>query len=378
MTTYTTNFPVYGTRFRVRWAPSAANKRFFLDDVIVTSASSGGDDIEEFTVAGTSHTFTNLTPETTYYARVKGEADWSDVETFTTLAEPGTAPSWSTLPTPSVVAGSTYELDLTGYVDGDPAPVLTMADTEFDAILIGSAFAFSPTATGTVTFTFTASNGFGTADATLTVTVTGSAPAWSALPAQTIAVGEDCELHLTSYVSGTPTPVISLTTGDDIADFDPSENNYFYFTTPTAGTYTFVFTATNVLGTAIANLTVTVTDGDTPPPASDYEQWLIDNNYPEKPEGTIATNGCSYYENYIADIDPTSTNLLEVSFSTTNSSLLTIDNMSTNRFYQFIYYTNLRSAPITNYLGQGVEGKTLDYPVDDTFFGRIRVLLSAP
>ena len=81
MTAYTTNFTVYGTRFRVRWAPSAAYKRFFLDNVVVTSCD---DDVENFTVSGTSYEFTDLEPETIYYARVKGNDIWSNVETFTT------------------------------------------------------------------------------------------------------------------------------------------------------------------------------------------------------------------------------------------------------------------------------------------------------
>ena len=374
MTTYTTNFPVYGTRFRVRWAPSAANKRFFLDDVVITSASSGGDDIEEFTVAGTSHTFTNLAPETTYYARVKGEADWSNVEPFTTLATT-VPPSWSALPAPSLVAGEYYSLTLSDYVSGDPDPTIILDATTADSgdyEYEDGIFEYQPTATGTFTFAFTASNTAGTASATLTVTVSGSAPVWSALPAQTIAVGEYCELYLTSYVSGTPTPSISLTTGGDIAGFDPDEDNYFLFTTPTAGTYTFVFTASNVLGTADANLTVTVTGGDTP--ISDYEQWLIDNNYPEEPENTIAENGHTYWENYIADIDPTSTNELAIVPDLSTGSTFTIPAASPNRYYQFIYSTNLSSSFQTNYLGEGTTDP-ISAPDSSDWYGSIRVLL---
>ena len=378
MTTYTTNFPVYGTRFRVRWAPSAANKRFFLDDVVITSASSGGDDVETFTVAGTSHTFTNLTPETTYYARVKGEADWSNVEPFTTLATT-VPPSWSAdFPASwSMTAGDIDGFAVADYLSGNPAPTVTLTTDapSGDYLFENGDFTYNPTSTGTFTFAFTASNTAGTADATLTVTVTGSAPAWSALPAQTIAVGEDCELYLTSYVSGTPTPAISLTTGGDIADFDPAEDNYFYFTTPTAGTYTFVFTASNVLGTATADLTVTVTGGDTP--VSDYEQWLIDNGYPEEPEGTIADNGHTYWENYIADIDPTSTNELELVPNPTTGSTFTVPAASENRYYQLIYSTDLTGDFAITNLGWGATGASgISFPAD--WYGSIRVLLDEP
>ncbi len=175
MTTYTTNFPVYGTRFRVRWAPSAANKRFFLDNVVISSATSGGDDIEEFTVAGTSHTFTNLPPETTYYARVKGEADWSNVEEFTTLATP-VPPAWSAdFPASwSMTVGDSNSFAVADYLSGDPAPTVTLAtdapsgDYRFE----NGTFTCNPTSAGTFTFAFTASNTAGTASATLTVTVT--------------------------------------------------------------------------------------------------------------------------------------------------------------------------------------------------------------
>ena len=35
-----------------------------------------------------SYTFTDLLPDTTYYARVKGDSDWSNVVSFHTLAAP--------------------------------------------------------------------------------------------------------------------------------------------------------------------------------------------------------------------------------------------------------------------------------------------------
>ena len=375
MTTYTTNFPVYGTRFRVRWAPSAANKRFFLDDVIVTSASSGGDDIEEFTVAGTSHTFTNLTPETTYYARVKGEADWSNVEEFTTLATT-VPPSWSAdFPASwSMTAGDIDGFAVADYLSGDPAPTVTLATDapSGDYLFENGDFTYNPTSTGTFTFAFTASNAAGTASATLTVTVTGSAPAWSALPAQTIAVGEYCELYLTSYVSGTPTPSIALTTGDDLAGFDPDEDNYFLFTTPTAGTYTFVFTASNVLGTATASLTVTVTGGDTP--LSPFEQWLADHESSGRAAGEEADNGHTYWDNYLADVDPTQP-FLHVTFAAATNGTFAIAPYSTNRAYQLLYYTDLNDDPSTNAIP---DPSSFSLPDNATGFGRIRVTLDEP
>ncbi len=197
MTTYTTNFPVYGTRFRVRWAPSAANKRFFLDDVVITSASSGGDDIEEFTVAGTSHTFTNLAPETTYFARVKGNADWSNVEEFRT------------------------------------------------------------------------------------------------------------------------------------ASADP------------------------------------------------FEQWLADHNASGHAADDEAANGHTYYQNYIADIDPASATFLDISVTDPTTDHFSVSHASSNRWYQLLYTTNLaQDFTLTNDIGWGATNTV--FPVEGDWYGGIRVLLDAP
>ena len=167
MTTYTTNFPVYGTRFRVRWAPSAANKRFFLDDVVITSASSGGDDIEEFTVAGTSHTFTNLTPETTYYARVKGEADWSNVAPFTTTLASGPIVSLSATAT-EVEVGD--EVTITATATGFSGDVTWewLAD---EGSGNGDTFTLIPSAAGEYVVMAEATCGSESADASVTITV---------------------------------------------------------------------------------------------------------------------------------------------------------------------------------------------------------------
>ena len=72
---------------------SSGNHERYIDFVQVTGASatgddSGGDTIQEFSVTSTSYDFTGLTPETTYYTRVKGDDDWSNVEEFTTTATP--------------------------------------------------------------------------------------------------------------------------------------------------------------------------------------------------------------------------------------------------------------------------------------------------
>lgn len=161
---------------------SSGNAERYIDLVQITGVTSGstvpGSLIAEETVNGTSFTFTGLDPETTYYARVKGNAEWSNVEQFTT--DPATAisqePVWSsTFPTTaSVIIGDLYSIEnISSYVTGVPEPsiVLTVPDG-VQAELENDTFTFMPEASGDYTFTFTADNGVGEpAVATLTVTV---------------------------------------------------------------------------------------------------------------------------------------------------------------------------------------------------------------
>ena len=90
--TFTNTFTVSGSTVYVRWMASGSSKaRFYLDDITISTGGSGsgsgsGSLIAEYTVTeGTSYTFTGLSPRTTYYARVKGDAGWSNVEEFKTI-----------------------------------------------------------------------------------------------------------------------------------------------------------------------------------------------------------------------------------------------------------------------------------------------------
>ncbi len=68
-------------------APGAsANKGVGFQSIAVTGTQASGEGslISSTAVSGISYTFTGLTPETTYYARVKGNADWSEIVSFTT------------------------------------------------------------------------------------------------------------------------------------------------------------------------------------------------------------------------------------------------------------------------------------------------------
>ncbi|MBP5337754.1 MAG: endonuclease [Prevotella sp.] len=181
--TFTNTFTVSSSTVYVRWMASASSKaRFYLDDITISTGGSGGGFgsgslIAEYTVTdGTSYTFTGLTPYTIYYARVKGNADWSNIEEFLTEEAPvtNTAPTWSsTFPaTASINVGQTYTLaNVSSYVSGSPAPTITLnAPAGLEAELEDDTFTFIPESSGDYTFTFTATNGI-SPDATATLTL---------------------------------------------------------------------------------------------------------------------------------------------------------------------------------------------------------------
>lgn len=77
---------------------ASSNKRMQVTQVRITSATKsvakdGGSLVLDETVTGLSYTVTGLDPETTYYARVKGGADWSEVQSIATLAGDPSAPA---------------------------------------------------------------------------------------------------------------------------------------------------------------------------------------------------------------------------------------------------------------------------------------------
>lgn len=71
---------------RLRIASTSASKTGVgIKDIIVGGANTtGGSVVITTNVNDTTYIFTDLTPSTTYYARVKGGADWSNIVSFTT------------------------------------------------------------------------------------------------------------------------------------------------------------------------------------------------------------------------------------------------------------------------------------------------------
>ena len=162
--TYTVDFAEAVAGAKIQFVSSA--KRFYLDDVVI-SGSGGGSSVLSFTVEGTTKTVDGLEPETTYYARVKGAAEWSEVKSITTEADAPTAPAWTAIPAQEVAVGATLTLDLTAYVSGSPKPAITANGVALE----GGVFTFTGETEGPFTFVLVASNGI-EPDATAELTVT--------------------------------------------------------------------------------------------------------------------------------------------------------------------------------------------------------------
>ena len=379
MKAYTNNFTVTGSPAIVRWRSSAAsNQRFFLDDIAITTFGDdpGGDGIQEFTVAGTSYEFTGLTPYTVYYARVKGNADWSSTEQFITdeAASTDVAPEFTSSTTASGVVGS--EIEFTATATGTPEPTVTLTSSTADSAeyeVEGGYVVFTPSAVGIFTFTFTAENRAGSATQTITVTVTGSAPEFTSTTTASGVVGG--EIEFTATATGTPEPTVTLTSSTaDSAEYD-DEGGYVYFTPTAAGTYTFTFTAVNAAGSATQTITVTVTGGDVP--LTGYEAWVTGLGLDPAvyPATATGANGHLNSENYICDISPLST--VELELGVTGGQVdLAEGAKSANRSYTLQVWTDLKAAPVETDLGLGATG--LPIALDDisaTEFMRVKVTI---
>jgi uncharacterized caspase-like protein len=99
------------------------------------------------------------------------------------------------------------------------------------------------------TFAFRAIAGEETTDwspsASVKTTEGPSAPMWSEIPAQAAAVDYPYSIDLSAYVSGSPTPTLTLVSGDA-----KLSGTVLGFTPATAGTYSFTVSAANGVGEA--------------------------------------------------------------------------------------------------------------------------------
>ena len=118
-------------------------------------------------------TFTDLAPETTYFARVRmAEGEWSEVKSIKTQADVPTKPAWLDIPEQTAIVGQEFVLDLSAFVTGSPFPVITVNGEGTE----DGNWSFTPDEAKTYTFDLVASNTEGSDAATLTVVVS-EAPA---------------------------------------------------------------------------------------------------------------------------------------------------------------------------------------------------------
>ena len=131
---------------------------------------------------------------------------------------------------------------------------------------------------------------------TATTTIPNSAPVWSSLPTPSTTLGgEDIELTISEYVTGYPTPEITLastTASSAYYDFDENDG-YFTFTPSAIGTFTFTFTATNSEGSANATLTVTVGNAAITVPTLD-----VDNDNVTATTAPVSWDACDGVSSY--------------------------------------------------------------------------------
>ena len=178
--TVTVNFAEAVSGAKIKFVSSA--KRFYLDDVVI-SANGGGSSVMTFTVEGTFKTVDGLEPETTYYARVKGAADWSAVESIMTQADVPTQPEWLEIPAQTATVGQEFNINLSDYVTGSPFPTITVDGT----VAEGGNWSFTPEVEGSVTFELVATNTEGSNSTTLTVVVSEAPPAPVTVPELTLS-----------------------------------------------------------------------------------------------------------------------------------------------------------------------------------------------
>lgn len=111
------------------------------------------------------------------------------------------------------------------------------------------------------TFRVRAQNAEETSDNSPEVTVTtidaDEAPAWSAIGARQVNVEENLLISLSDYVTGSPSPTLSVASTTAAASDWTLTGGLLTFYTSTPGTYVFNLLASNRVGTASTTLTVT-------------------------------------------------------------------------------------------------------------------------
>ncbi len=180
---------------RVKWhcAVATASVGLRLQNAVVTGAQPAGGNTMVLNgqgVTGTTYTVTGLAMGSTYYYRVKavGNATGPASATGTvTTTSADTAPSFSAISGQSATVGALFTLNVSGYVSGSPAPVISLSSSTASASdysFASPTLSFTPSTTGVFAFVFRATNTLGTAMVTASVTA-AAAPVY--VPTASIA-----------------------------------------------------------------------------------------------------------------------------------------------------------------------------------------------
>ena len=175
--------------------------------------------------------------------------------------------------------------------------------------------------------------------------------------------------------AGYPAPTYTITTAVSTGEYNfDGDTGYLYFQPANAGSFTFTCVASNEYGTATNTLAVTVTAQTLTP----FEQWLADHDASGHTPDQVAPNGYTYWDNYIADIDPGDM-FLTIKLDPA-SGTLTIPTASPNRIYTLIWTTDLSTDKDKwKEVSLGSGNPDAKIPIPDTtaksFFARVRVEL---
>ncbi len=216
-------------------------------------------------------------------ASIGGTCGFTEVKVYyETVA---VAPTWSTLPTPTINAGSNYMLDLSDYVTGSPTPTITLTSTTatngyvFEADVLD----FTPTANGTYTFTFTATNTADSANATLTITVT---TIYTILYSVNGADGGEASVVAGNAIGTLPVPTENIPTGFTFVGWmeSPAHPYYNATTAPTMVTSATIPSGDMMLDAVFCSGTSTTT-------------WTKSSSAPANDEQVIVAtlDGSKYY-----------------------------------------------------------------------------------
>lgn len=174
---------------------------------------------------------------------------------------PNSAPEWTNPGIQSIPVSSAYTYNLNSIVSGNPRPTITIQSGALPQgiTLSNGQLSGSPNTQGQSTVVFRAENTEGTQDLTVTfnVFVAGTIPSWINIPAQIVQLGSSYRLDLLDWLSGTPTPDVSISSGNLPGGFSLIGTRITGIPIE-LGISSVVLNATNPLGSAQITLTFNI------------------------------------------------------------------------------------------------------------------------